>query len=526
VSPSEANPQTPNPAVGYGALSGIRLSMHLDTMESGGRIAQMTRFTQSTPCGRVERIVALGLVAALAPGVSCDPRTPSAHPATTGAAFHYEIVAGGGARELSVVADFAPGSSDEFTIDPRTAPFVRDVSVQSTSGWASAASRDGAWRVDGCAANGCRVRYRFLLGEAASALGSPDEAIAVGASLEAPPSSWLVAPTRIANGSTFVFHVTPPSGWSFVAGTWSVDGAADSYRGAATDVDDNPYAAFGPFHPRAIDGAPVTLVIARGTTTSSVSDDAIAAWVGRAAHAVTSYYGRFPVSRVPIFVATSDGEGVRRGETSGGGGAAIAIQVGEHTTSSMFDSDWELVHEMIHTALPQLLRQYHWLEEGLPTYVEPLARARVGLITPEQAWGGMVNGMSQGEPEEGDQGLDRTPTWGRTYWGGAMFCLLADVAIRERTGNRKSLDDALRGILASGGSIAVEWPIERVLAAGDEAVGIPVLRELHDRLGSLAVHEDLDALFARLGVRKAGDYAAFDDAAPLAAIRRSMTAPR
>jgi hypothetical protein len=41
----------------------------------------------------------------------------------------------------------------------------------------------------------------------------------------------------------------------------------------------------------------------------------------------------------------------------------------------------------------------------------------------------MVSGMPQGEPQRGDRGLDGTHTWGRTYWGGAMFCLLTDVEI-------------------------------------------------------------------------------------------------
>jgi hypothetical protein len=42
----------------------------------------------------------------------------------------------------------------------------------------------------------------------------------------------------------------------------------------------------------------------------------------------------------------------------------------------------------------------------------------------------------RGEPGPGDGGLDDTDSWGRTYWGGALFCLLADVRFRERTGNR------------------------------------------------------------------------------------------
>ncbi len=179
---------------------------------------------------------------------------------------------------------------------------------------------------------------------------------------------------------------------------------------------------------------------------------------------------------------------------------------------------------MVHLGIPNLPRAHRWLEEGIATYVEPLARARAGTLTVEEVWAGLVKGLPNGLPQAGDQGLDRTHTWGRTYWGGALFCFLADLEIRERTRNRKSLDDALRGILTAGGDIAVSWPLERLLREGDRATGVPVLKELHARMGTKAEDVDLAALWRRLGVRGAGDSVSFDDKAPLAGIRRSMTA--
>src|SRR5262249_54356684 len=161
---------------------------------------------------------------------------------------------------------------------------------------------------------------------------------------------------------------------------------------------------------------------------------------------------------------------------------AIAIDVGQEADEDELKDDWVLVHEMIHTALPDLLGPHHWLEEGLATYVEPLARARAGLVSPEQLWLDWGRGMPNGLPEEGDRGLDRTPTWGRTYWGGALFCLVADLEIRTRTQNMKSLDDALRAILVAGGNIASAWPIERVLEVGDQATGVRVLSETYAKM--------------------------------------------
>jgi agmatine/peptidylarginine deiminase len=98
-------------------------------------------------------------------------------------------------------------------------------------------------------------------------------------------------------------------------------------------------------------------------------------------------------------------------------------------------------------------------------------------------WLDLVRDMPQGLPQVGDRGLDYTHTWGRTYWGGALFCLLADVEIRRQTNNGKGLEHALRGILDAGGDI--RW--------------------------------------TQLGVQLDGTSVHFDDNATLAAVRRAIT---
>jgi hypothetical protein len=105
-----------------------------------------------------------------------------------------------------------------------------------------------------------------------------------------------------------------------------------------------------------------------------------------------------------------------------------------------------MTHELVHLAFPDVAEDHHWIEEGIATYVEPIARVQIGDLTPERIWTDMLRDMPKGEPQPFDQGLDHTHTWGRTYWGGALFCLLADVRIRQETNNRTGLQDALRGI--------------------------------------------------------------------------------
>src|SRR5271169_4990068 len=138
-----------------------------------------------------------------------------------------------------------------------------------------------------------------------------------------------------------------------------------------------------------------------------------------------------------------------------------------------------LTHEMIHLAFPSMAENHHWIEEGISVYVEPIARVQAGQLSAAAMWHDLVRDMPQGEPQPDDRGLDRTHTWGRTYWGGAMFCLVADVRIRKETANRKGLQDALRAIVDAGGSITQDWDIERALAVGDKATGTTVLIDLY-----------------------------------------------
>ena len=248
--------------------------------------------------------------------------------------------------------------------------------------------------------------------------------------------------------------------------------------------------------------------------------------VTRAANAVSTYYGHFPVPHYRMLIVPIEGRrGVLTGTTWGFGGAHSRILVGEHTTIADLNDNWIMTHEMVHTAFPGVATEHHWIEEGIATYVEPLARSWVGDYPPKKVWADMVLELPKGMPAAGDEGLDRTHTWGRTYWGGAMFCLLADVEIRRRTDNKRGLLDALRGILAASGGIESEWPLSRALKAGDDAVAVPVLEELYARMSVTPMSPDLAALWNRLGIETKGDDITLDDSAPEAGIRQAISAP-
>jgi len=184
--------------------------------------------------------------------------------------------------------------------------------------------------------------------------------------------------------------------------------------------------------------------------------------------------------------------------------------------------DWVLTHELTHLGFPDIADAPNWIEEGLATYLEPLARARAGLVTEAALWREMMKGLPRGL--EGEGGLDAASGYGRIYWGGALYWMLCDLDLRERTANARGLREVLMAILAEGADASASWPLERALAALEQAAGHPVFRDRLRRMGSQPAREDLATLWRRLGVLYRQDTVTFDDEAPLAAIRRSLTA--
>jgi hypothetical protein len=284
-----------------------------------------------------------------------------------------------------------------------------------------------------------------------------------------------------------------------------------------------PAAGAPPGDALSIGGAEIALELRSGPLDLPRTE--LIAWVTAGANAVTGYYGRFPVARYRIAIQPVAGKaGVLSGTTWAHGGAHSRILVGEHTTRAHLARDWIMTHEMIHTAFPDQPPSQRWIEEGTATYVEPLARSWAGDYPATKVWADLVDGLPNGLPARGDRGLDHTHTWGRTYWGGALFCLLADIEIRERTGGRRGLVDALRAIVAAGGNSQADWTIERAFREGDKAVGAPVLTELYERMKDAPVATDLSAIWRSLGVEPQRGKIELDDGAPKAAIRRAITA--
>lgn len=276
-----------------------------------------------------------------------------------------------------------------------------------------------------------------------------------------------------------------------------------------------------------LDSSGFLVTVSPGDT--GFSTEEINNYVRDAARAVVAYYGSFPVSQTNVHVTLTDSDGVGfatstyNDEVSRG---MIEIDIGSGATHDDLERSWTMTHEMMHLAFPIMDHKHRWLAEGIATYAEPIGRMRIGKLSREEVWGDLAKNLYKGLPGTSGSGLNSATGFGRIYWGGALYCLLADIEIRKRTKNRMGLEHALRAIANKGGTAASDWSAAQALKAGDEAVGLTVLEDLYEQMALRPASIDVNSLMRELGVRSNGRHTYLDERAPLAHIRRAIDGKR
>jgi hypothetical protein len=247
------------------------------------------------------------------------------------------------------------------------------------------------------------------------------------------------------------------------------------------------------------------------------------AWVRRAAEAVADYYHGFPTERLVVAIApVPKSPGVSFGRVLPESRPGIAMALGADATPATLDADWILVHELFHVGVPSFFGEGTWLDEGLATYAELIIRARAGLLTEKAVWTEFANGMPRGLWAMRNVGLAKTEDSRAIYWGGALTCLMADVAARRRSHGKVGLEDGLRAVLRAGGRVSDVWPLDKVLATVDEALGAPIVEDLAATYSFKGSPVDFDGLLDQLGVERVGNEVVLRDDAPLAALRKQI----
>jgi hypothetical protein len=457
---------------------------------------------------------------------------PSAK-AAGGEAFRYEVEVSSDATALDVAVTLPRGPAMDFAFEDGGERFVRGLAYRGQGAAIPLReAREGkgeddepigpCFHVPACAASTCRLSYRFDLGAAADRIDDVEIAAARSGAFLAPPSTWLAHPELSSEGRAFTLRVRTPPGVAFASGL-AAGGAGDGFAADVSDLPKAPYGAIGAIRMLHWEKNGFAVDVARLPGTLAVDDAALLRWVDRAAGVVLAWAKRPPIPRALVLVVPSSGHGIGFARTLGNGGASVLVPLGAAATEADLLGGWELVHELLHVAFPNLPNEQSWLEEGMATFVEPFARARAGLIGEAEVWDRLGRRLPFGTPSPGDGGLDGSRSWGKVYWG-ALFCLVADLEIRRATNNGRSLDDALRGVLAAGGNVAHRWDVAKVIEVGDAATGTRALAKTYAAMGPKPGTVDVGALLGELGVGFTDGALRLDERAPLAAFRRAMVA--
>lgn len=369
-----------------------------------------------------------------------------------------------------------------------------------------------------------KLSYAVDLADRARHSRNFDSATHVGDSFMAPLSAVLVVPEPLTTEIPVKVRVRAPATLPFAVGLARAEEPL-TYRLMAHEIPVATYFTFGKLEQRQLAIGDATLELSKLDGALSISFDELSGWVATSAGAVRDFYGAFPVPRASVTVLPVPArDGIVFGKVLPESAPGIALLVGQHAERHTLYADWILVHELFHLGFPSFFGEGKWLDEGLATYYEPIIRVRAGLYGEEQLWQELAEAMPQGLPAFTEHGLEAADDFRGIYWGGAIACLVADVEARKRHA-RRGLEVGLRALRDAGGNACEVWSLSDAIATIDRALGAPTLAPIAAQHAAKGRPFDFEGLLRDLGVlRSAGGRVRLSDKAPLASIRRAITA--
>ena len=341
-----------------------------------------------------------------------------------------------------------------------------------------------------------------------------DKIVRVGRDMLAAVGLWLWRPETLAADEEVELVFLLPPGIT-VSTPWmpAGDGTQLAFRLGATPADWPAVVAFGRFEQRWIEagGSRLELIVLDGSP--PVDAQAMQSWLADAAQAVADLYGRFPVPRAQVLIVPNarGAEPTPWAYVVRGGGPAVHFFINQQRPIEEFLDDWTSTHELSHLLLPFIRHEDAWLSEGLATYYQNVLRARAGKMTAQQAWARLHAGFVRGQDNargmtlaQATEHMYRADTYMRVYWEGAAMMLQADVALRQASGGRLSMDSALAALAQCCLQAERAWSAEELFGKLDELTGSTIFaRLLAEHVGS-SEFPDLAAVYQALGLRVAG----------------------
>lgn len=394
--------------------------------------------------------------------------------------------------------------------------------------------RDGrCWRVPDPDPRGVVLHYLYDLRDMAARNGSPDYAQRLGENYIFNDETLLLRPDPLPRRSDsspeppISVELRLPPGAQVAAPWQRLPGPGHHFALDAAQYDGGGYVMIGTLEDLGEVRLPHTTVqVVTLPVERRLSASALRSWVRTAMTAIDRFYGMLTPPRVLVNLVPVPGsqEASIFGTVLRPLHPSVIIYFGADCERAENPDEWVAVHELFHIGNPWLTGKIPWFVEGFTTYYQDVLRARLGVLSSPAAWGDLWDGFRRlCQPEDGSSlkeesvRLRYSYRYTRVYWGGACLAFLTDVAIRERTRGRQSLDDVMRELRVR--SLREPLDEDEVVAALDEAAGGKLVSSFLRERRALPVRDRLQ----RLGVEVTGDDSVrLRDDAPLAALRRSM----
>ncbi|HYC78341.1 MAG TPA: hypothetical protein VEI02_12010, partial [Planctomycetota bacterium] len=449
-----------------------------------------------------------------------DGGAPSPEVVRAGPAVRYDAVLSDDAATLDVVVR-VPGlaAGDLEAEEPRLAEIVRDLRPAGPDA----------------------VAYRVPLDALAERRGRFADPWRAGRELVFSPELLWLRP-RLRREGDAKATIDLPAGVHLVTPWPDVEPPRRTARGGVRRVLARPASAdaFGARwalverEPASFDVDGLDVVVA-GLGAAARDVDAMTPWIRRSVEGAVALYGRLAAPRLRVIVVPGGfGRDVFSfGMAFRGGGGAVVLQRAPGASLARLEDDCVAVHEILHLGLPPTARGEAWFDEGFTQYATELVRARIGARTEIETWRALLDGFDRGRADDRGETLDALSAtmdavhaYHRVYWSGAAVALRCDLALRDASGDRTSLDDLLRELAARHGAAPRPLSRQELFVAFDAIAPAVPLRRLCEAALASAAFPDVAAGLEDLGVRRdAAGRVALDDAAPRAARRRAMTAP-
>lgn len=262
-------------------------------------------------------------------------------------------------------------------------------------------------------------------------------------------------------------------------------------------------------------------------------------WIEATANDVALVYGRFPnpKARIIVIPTTENSWGsdsaVIFGRVTRRRGETVELFVNPDRPIEEFYADWTATHEFSHLMLPLLKQRYRWISEGFASYYQNVLMARAGHYTPETAWQRLSEGFERGRESRPDLSLNEAATGGirytrmKVYWSGAAIALLADIELRQRSGDTESLDTVLGQLQTCCLPSRTQWSGQRLFKKLDSFLESPVFMPLYEEYANTQGFPDYAPALLELGLSTNTDGTInLNNNASLASTREAISAPQ